>query len=99
MIREMKLSHPGEMLKMEIVEGRNLTISKAAELLGVTRPTLSNIINAKASITPNIAIRIETVFGGTAKFWVRLQSAYDLAIAKQFFSKNPPKIKHYDFVE
>lgn len=97
MEREMKLSHPGEMLRMEIVEGRGLTIAKASQLLAVTRTTLSNILNAKASITPNIALRIETVFGGSARFWVRLQSSFDLDVAKQNFLKNPPKIEHYDF--
>lgn len=61
MKRKMKLTHPGLILKMEIVEGRNLTISKAAQLLGLTRPTLSNIVNGKAAITPNVALRIETV--------------------------------------
>jgi addiction module HigA family antidote len=92
----MELSHPGEILKMEIIEGRNLTIGKAADLLGITRPTLSNIMNGKASITPNIALRLEAVFGGTARFWVRLQSSYDLFVAKKGFMKNPPKIKHFD---
>ena len=60
----MKLSHPGEILKMEILEGRSLTISKAAKLLDVSRLTLSNIVNGKACITPNVALRIEKVFGG-----------------------------------
>lgn len=93
----MKLSHPGEILKIEIIEGRGLTIGKAAELLGVTRPTLSNIVNGKAAITPNIALRLETVFGGTARIWLRLQTSYDLFKAKKVFMENPPKIKHYDF--
>jgi addiction module HigA family antidote len=98
MERVMELSHPGEILRMEIVDSRNLTIAKAAELLAVTRPTLSNILNGKAAITPNVALRIETVFGGSARFWVRLQSTFDLSLAKQIFLKNPPKIKQYDFV-
>jgi plasmid maintenance system antidote protein VapI len=55
MKREMELTHPGE-------------IAKAADLLGVTRPTLSNILNGKAAITPNIALRVETVFGGLPGF-------------------------------
>ncbi|MFC5284937.1 HigA family addiction module antitoxin [Pedobacter alpinus] len=92
----MELTHPGEILKLEIIDGRSLTISKASELLAVTRPTLSNILNGKAAITPNIAIRIETVFGGSARFWLRLQSTFDLFIAKKSFLKNPPKIKYYD---
>ena len=94
----MELFHPGEILKNEIIEGRKLTIGKAADLLGITRPTLSNIVNGKAAITPNIALRLEMVFGGTARFWVRLQSSYDLSIAKKNFIANPPKIKHFDFV-
>lgn len=97
MKREMELAHPGEILKMEIVEGRNLTIGKAAELLDLTRPTLSNILNGKAGITPNVALRIETVFGGSAKFWVRLQASYDLDVAKKLFALKPPRIKHIDF--
>ncbi|MGF7083036.1 HigA family addiction module antitoxin [Mucilaginibacter sp. UYCu711] len=95
MERMMDLSHPGEILKMELIEGRGLTIGKASGLLGITRPTLSNIMNGKASITPNVALRIETVFGGSAKFWVRLQSSFDLDIAKKVFLENPPKIQHY----
>ncbi|MGY4384889.1 addiction module HigA family antidote [Pedobacter sp. UYP24] len=98
MKREMELTHPGEILKMEIVEGRALTIAKAAELLGVTRPTLSNVLNGKAAITPNIALRVETVFGGAARFWVRMQSSYDLSIAKKGFMENPPNITQYKFV-
>lgn len=94
----MELSHPGEILRMEIVEGRGLTIGRASELLGITRPTLSNIMNGKAALTPNIALRVEAVFGGSAKLWVRLQSSFDLEVAKKFFEENPPKIKHYDFV-
>lgn len=92
----MKLIHPGEILKVELTEGRQLTIGRAAELLGITRPTLSNILNGKASITPNIALRIEAVFGGRAKFWLRLQSTFDLEVAKAKFDQNPPKITHFD---
>jgi addiction module HigA family antidote len=97
MERNMELSDPGEILKMELIDGRGLTIGKASGLLGITRPTLSNIMNGKASITPNVTLRIETVFGGSAKFWVRLQSSFDLAIAKKAFLQNPPKIAHYDY--
>ena len=91
----MKLSHPGEILRTEIIDGRGLTISKASGLLGISRPSLSNVLSGKASITPHIALRIEIVFGGTAKFWIRLQSAYDLDIAKEIFEKNPPNIQHH----
>ena len=88
----MELIHPGEILKMEIIEGRNLTIAKAAIHLGVTRTTLSNILNGKAAITPNIALRVQAVFGGSARFWVRLQSTYELTQAEIFFATHPPKL-------
>jgi len=87
---DMKLFHLGEILKMEIVEGRNLTIGKAAELLDLTRPTLSNIMNGKAGISPNVALRIETVFGGSAKLWVGLQASYVLDVAKKLFALKTP---------
>lgn len=74
----MKLSHPGEILREEIIVGRGLAIGKASELLGVTRPMFSNILNGKAPITPDFALRIESVFGGSADFWLRMQRGYDL---------------------
>lgn len=55
-------------------------------------------MNCKAAITPNMVLRVEMVFGGAARFWVRLQSLYDLPIAKKGFMENPPKIKRHDFV-
>ena len=95
MKRKMTLVHPGEILKMEIIEGRELTIGGAAELLGITRVNLSRILSGKAAITPNMALRIEKVFGGSAKFWIRLQSSYDFDIAEKQFSANPPDIRHF----
>ena len=95
MKRKMTLVHPGEILKMKIIEGRELTIGAAAEFLGITRVSLSRILSGKAAITPNMALRIEKVFGGSAKFWIRLQSDYDFDIAEKQFSANPPDIRHF----
>lgn len=92
----MKNIHPGEILKMELVEGRNLTISKIAELLDMTRVNVSNVLNGHSAVTPNMALRLETVFGGNATFFLRLQSSYDLAKAKEVFDKNPPRIKRFE---
>lgn len=96
MERKMKKIHPGEILYLELVEGRNLSITKIAELLGTTRANLSNIINGHASISPNMALRLETVFGGTATHFLNLQRSYDLAKAKEDFLKNTPPLKRYD---
>ncbi len=54
-----------------------------ARALGVARPTLSNVINGKAAISPEMAIRLEKAFGSTADAWLRMQAAYDLAQARK----------------
>ncbi|WP_114751875.1 HigA family addiction module antitoxin [Pleomorphovibrio marinus] len=89
-------THPGEVLKEEVIRANRLTIGKAAELLGVTRPTLSNILNEKASITPNMSLRLAKVFGGNADFWLRMQLSHDLRKAEKQFKENPPKIKQFE---
>ena len=64
--------------------------------LGISRLTLSKITNGKGSITPNIALRIEKVFGGNADFWLRMQRGFDLIEEKQKFENNPPNLKHFE---
>lgn len=99
MEREIKENtHPGEILREEVIKVNNLTIIKAAELLKVTRPTLSNILNCKASITPNMAIRIEKVFGGNASLWLRLQATYDLRKAEKEFTESAINLHKFQFV-
>ncbi|MFV8344182.1 HigA family addiction module antitoxin [Flavobacterium sp. XS2P39] len=83
MERKMKKIHPGQILHMELVEGRKLTIRKITELLGTTEANFSNIINSQTSITPDMALRLEKVFGGTASHLLNLQSSYDLAKEKE----------------
>jgi len=95
MKRKLKRTHPGLILKMELVAGRNLSVSKVAELLATTRANMSNILNGHASISPNMALRIEKVFGGSADHLIRLQASYDFEIAKEIFLSNPPKIEKY----
>ena len=88
-------THPGEILREEVIKANNLTVLKAAELLKVTRPTLSNIINCKAAISPNMAIRIAKVFGGNAGMWLRLQTSYDLRVAEKEFENNNLELQKY----
>ncbi len=78
----MRNIHPGELLKEEVILANNLSITEAESLLGVTRSALFNIVNEKAAISPEMAIRIAAVFGGTPDIWVRLQAKYDLLAAK-----------------
>ena len=79
--REMPVIHPGEFLIAELIEANNLTVSAVADMLRVSRQTISNIINEKSDISPEMALRIATVFGGSADIWLRLQAKYDLQIA------------------
>jgi addiction module HigA family antidote len=76
--RNMPLIHPGELLKTELIETNGLTITEVASMLKVSRQALSNIINQKADVSPEMALRISTVFGGSPDIWLKLQSKYDL---------------------
>lgn len=89
--------HPGFILKEDVIGANKLSIGKASELLGISRLTLSKITNAKGSITPNIALRIEKVFGGNADFWLRMQRGYDLIEEKIKFENIAPKLKRLEY--
>ncbi len=81
--------HPGLSIKVECLIPLELTITAAAKVLGVSRPMLSQIINKKSSITPEMAIRLSKAFGSTPETWLQMQLNYDLAKAR----KNAKKIK------
>ena len=74
--------HPGAIVKEECLPELGLKVGAAAAALGVTRQTLDRIINGRSSVTPDMAIRFEKLFGSTADTWLRLQLAYDLAEAR-----------------
>jgi addiction module HigA family antidote len=75
--------HPGLSVRYDCIEAHDLTITKAAEILGVTRQTLNNLVNGKSGISADMAIRLDKAFGGDAETWLRLQIAYDIAQARQ----------------
>lgn len=75
--------HPGEILRMLCLEPLGLTVTAAAEALGVSRKTLSSILNGRAGISPEMAIRLSIAFGTTAESWLNQQSQYDLWHAEQ----------------
>lgn len=87
MIRKMKVIHPGTLLKTEVIEEKGLTTTEVARMLKVSRQAVSNIINEKASVSPEMALRISTVFGGTPDIWLRLQIKYDLQKAESKINK------------
>jgi len=71
--------HPGLVLLRECIEPSGLTISDAARALGVTRNTLSELVNGKRGMSPEMAVRISKVFGGSEQGWLVQQAQYDLA--------------------
>jgi addiction module HigA family antidote len=75
--------HPGRLVRQECLEALGLSVTEGAKVLGVTRQTLNNLVNEKAAISPEMAIRLEKAFGSTADTWLRMQAAYDLAQARK----------------
>ena len=70
--------HPGEILKKLCLEPLGLTVTRAAKALGVSRKTLSSILNGHAGISPEMAMRLEIAFNTTAESWLNQQVQYDL---------------------
>lgn len=75
-------AHPGEMIREEIISPLDLDVTKAASVLVVTRPALSHVLNEKASLSPEMALRIEKAFGPKADHLMRIQLAHDMARAR-----------------
>ena len=75
--------HPGEIIREFCVEPSDLTVTEAAEALGVARKTLSTLLNGRAGISPEMALRLSKVFGRTPERWLRLQLQFDLWKAEQ----------------
>ncbi len=74
-------SHPGLSVRYDCLKPLGLSVTEAARRLGVSRKQLSDIVNCRSGISPEMAIRLDKAFGGGAETWYRLQSAYELAQA------------------
>jgi addiction module HigA family antidote len=75
--------HPGDFIKTEIIEPSGLTVTAAAEALGVSRPTLSSLLNGKAGLSGDMALRIEKAFGVKMDTLMRMASAYEIAATRK----------------
>ena len=82
MIRMARPAHPGQFIRMEILEPLELSVTRAAAILGVTRPVLSALLNGRASLSPDMGLRIEKAFGPKMDTLLRMQTAYDIAAAR-----------------
>jgi antitoxin HigA-1 len=93
MIRMARPAHPGQFIRMEVIEPLNLSVTKAARILGVTRPALSAVLNGRAAVSPEMALRIEKAFGPKTDTLLRMQAAFDIAQARDKAAKI--KVKRY----
>lgn len=75
--------HPGGFVRAEILEPAGLSVTAAAEVLGVTRPALSALINERAALSPEMALRLEKAFGVSMDTLMRMQNSYDIAVARK----------------
>jgi len=79
--------HPGRIVRQECIEPLGLTITAAANHLGVTRQALNNLVNGKAGVSAEMAIRLAAAFGSSPEVWLGLQLEYDLAQATKRASR------------
>ena len=93
-MRMLNPPHPGVFVKEELIDPNNLTITTAADVLGVDRRTLSNFVNAKSSLSPEMGLRIEKAFGIKMDTLMRMQTSFDIAKARKL--AGTIKIKRYE---
>lgn len=77
-----KPTHPGEIIKEEYLKALRLTVTALAGRLGVSRKTLSTIVNERAAVTPDMALRLSRAFSTSPELWLNLQKSYDLWTAE-----------------
>lgn len=90
MRRMVRPTHPGEILKEDALPELGITVTDAAKQLGVTRVAFFRVVNSKAGISPDMALRLAAWLGSSPESWINMQSAYDLYQAAQ---KKQPNIK------
>ena len=91
--REIKPTHPGEMLREDFMTDYSLTVSSLAEKLAVSRQTINELIKKRRSLSPTMALSLARLFGNTPKFWMNAQRAVDLWAAEKENTKTLGRIK------
>lgn len=87
--------HPGELIREDVLAELSLSVSEAATRLGVSRVALSRVLHGHARVSPNLAVRLEEAGVGTARSWLAMQSAHDLAAER---ASGVPKVRKLDTV-
>ena len=84
--------HPGEVLRDGVFADTGITVTEFAKRLGVTRVALSRVLNGKAAISADMAVRLAAALGGRAESWLHMQANYDLSIAMKALKRKVAKI-------
>jgi len=92
-MRMARPAHPGQFIRMEVIEPLGLSVTDAAKILGVTRPALSTLLNCHAALSSEMALRIEKAFGPKMDTLLRMQTAYQIAEARD--REGDIKVKRY----
>ncbi|MDE1160371.1 MAG: HigA family addiction module antitoxin [Acidobacteriaceae bacterium] len=87
-----KRTHPGALLKHDVFEPLKMSVTEAADRLGISRVTLSRVLNERAALSADLACRLELAGVGKARFWLDMQVAYDLHIAEKLKPRSVKKI-------
>lgn len=87
--------HPGEILREDVLADLGLSVSEAASRLGIARVTLSRVLHGHAGVSPNLAVRLEEAGVGTARAWLAMQAAHDLAAER---AAGVPTVRRLDTV-
>ena len=85
--------HPGEVLREDTLPALAAPISTVAKQLGVSRQTLYEVINERRAVTPDLALRLSCVIGGSARMWMNMQTAYDLKVREQILAEELAQLK------
>lgn len=93
-MRMFKPPHPGVFLREEVVSPHKLSVTETARILGVTRPALSKLLNARASLSPEMALRFEKAFDLKMDTLLRMQISYDIAQVRK--TANKIKVQRYE---
>jgi len=85
--------HPGEIVKEALINGCNLSITQAAEILDISRASMSKLVNCRGGISPEMAIRLSIALKTSSEMWLNLQATYDLWVAEKARKKISKKVQ------
>ncbi len=92
LLRGLKPVHPGEILREDVLPAVDKSKTEIAQLLGISRQMLYDILSERKPVTPSTAVRLGKLFGNGPEIWINLQTAYDLALARKKLASEVARI-------